>query len=66
MNFLFCFCFKKFDELKFNEIIANNITLAKYTKPTPVQKYAMPIISARRDLMACAQTGMCIIPSITN
>jgi len=46
-----------FDELKFNEVIHNNIRLTKYTKPTPVQKYAMPIISAKRDLMACAQTG---------
>jgi len=39
------------------EIISNNITLARYDKPTPVQKYAIPIIMARRDLMACAQTG---------
>jgi hypothetical protein len=43
--------------LSFHEIISNNIKLSKYTKPTPVQKYSMPIISAKRDLMACAQTG---------
>lgn len=50
-------CISNFDELDFHDIISNNIKLTKYTKPTPVQKYAMPIISAKRDLMACAQTG---------
>ena len=46
-----------FDEVPFTEIIKNNINLAKYTSPTPVQKYAIPIILETRDLMACAQTG---------
>lgn len=35
----------------------NNISRSGYVKPTPVQKYGLPIISAGRDLMACAQTG---------
>lgn len=48
---------ENFDEVPFTEIIKNNITLAKYTSPTPVQKYAIPIILENRDLMACAQTG---------
>lgn len=48
---------KTFDECDFHEIIRNNIELSKYSKPTPVQKNSMPIISAKRDLMACAQTG---------
>lgn len=39
------------------EIIRTNIALARYDSPTPVQKYAIPIIMGRRDLMACAQTG---------
>lgn len=46
-----------FEEVKLTEIIRNNINLARYDKPTPVQKYAMPIIVNGRDLMACAQTG---------
>lgn len=34
-----------------------NIKLARYTTPTPVQKYSIPIVGAGRDLMGCAQTG---------
>ena len=37
--------------------LLTNIKLARYTKPTPVQKYSIPIIASKRDLMACAQTG---------
>ncbi len=46
-----------FDELKFGEIISFNLAMCKYTKPTPVQKNAIPIVLAGRDVMACAQTG---------
>lgn len=37
--------------------IQSNIAQAKYTRPTPVQKYALPIVITGADLMACAQTG---------
>ncbi|XP_033611016.1 ATP-dependent RNA helicase vasa isoform X2 [Cryptotermes secundus] len=37
--------------------VLNNIKKSGYLKPTPVQKYALPIIMSGRDLMACAQTG---------
>ncbi|ODQ67915.1 ATP-dependent RNA helicase DED1 [Nadsonia fulvescens var. elongata DSM 6958] len=39
------------------EHLITNIKLARYSKPTPVQKYSIPIVAAGRDLMACAQTG---------
>ncbi|XP_055086836.1 DEAD-box helicase 3 X-linked a isoform X3 [Periophthalmus magnuspinnatus] len=46
-----------FNDVDMGEIIMGNITLSRYTRPTPVQKYAIPIIKGKRDLMACAQTG---------
>ncbi|XP_044751061.1 putative ATP-dependent RNA helicase Pl10 isoform X2 [Coccinella septempunctata] len=46
-----------FEEVQLTEIIRNNIALARYDTPTPVQKYAIPIIIGKRDVMACAQTG---------
>ncbi|KAF8159855.1 ATP-dependent RNA helicase ded-1 [Crassisporium funariophilum] len=38
-------------------LLLENIGLAMYTTPTPVQKYSVPIVAGGRDLMACAQTG---------
>ena len=53
---LLCCCFQ-FNDIDLGEIISSNIVLSQYTKPTPVQKYSIPIVKAKRDLMACAQTG---------
>ncbi|XP_077199011.1 ATP-dependent RNA helicase DDX3X isoform X5 [Paroedura picta] len=48
---------ESFSDVDMGEIIMGNIELTRYTRPTPVQKYAIPIIKEKRDLMACAQTG---------
>lgn len=36
-------------------VLLENIGYARYTSPTPVQKYSIPIVANNRDLMACAQ-----------
>ncbi|XP_028777626.1 DEAD-box ATP-dependent RNA helicase 37 [Neltuma alba] len=46
-----------FAEIDLGEALNQNIRRCKYVKPTPVQRYAIPISLAGRDLMACAQTG---------
>ena len=46
-----------FDDLKLGDILTFNLKLCQYTKPTPVQKHAIPIVLGGRDVMACAQTG---------
>jgi ATP-dependent RNA helicase DDX3X len=45
------------EETGINEIVFKKIVRACDKSPTPVQKYAIPIGLAGRDLMACAQTG---------
>ncbi|OAE30580.1 hypothetical protein AXG93_40s1050 [Marchantia polymorpha subsp. ruderalis] len=37
--------------------IRNNITSSGYTEPTPIQRQAVPTLLARRECLACAQTG---------
>lgn len=46
-----------FAEIDLGDALNQNIQRCKYVKPTPVQRYAIPISLAGRDLMACAQTG---------
>lgn len=47
----------RFKEAELNSKIVDNIERLKYSRPTPIQKNALPVILAGRDLMACAQTG---------
>lgn len=37
--------------------LLDNVRKSGYTVPTPIQKHSVPIVLAKRDLMACAQTG---------
>ncbi|EER17252.1 ATP-dependent RNA helicase ded-1, putative [Perkinsus marinus ATCC 50983] len=51
--------------------IVENIKRCGFDRPTPVQKYSIPTLTTRRDLMSCAQTGSgktgaYLIPAIHN
>lgn len=46
-----------FEACKFDAGISEAIKRCKWTKPTPIQQHTIPIVAAKRDLMACAQTG---------
>lgn len=46
-----------FADLELHEWIQENIKKSGYDRPTPVQKYSIPTLNSRRDLMSCAQTG---------
>jgi ATP-dependent RNA helicase DDX3X len=45
--------FMTYEEAHYNAAIVNNLALCGYAKPTPVQKYASPIVRAKRDIMSC-------------
>ena len=62
---------KTFSEAKLSDLVSENVRKINYVIPTPVQKYAIPIILKKRDLMACAQTGSgktaaYLLPIMTN
>ncbi|KAF9435189.1 hypothetical protein BGZ76_006728 [Entomortierella beljakovae] len=46
-----------FEEAGLHPTLLENITRMNYSSPTPVQKNAIPILTAGYDLLACAQTG---------
>lgn len=46
-----------FAESGIDEVFRQNVVKARYDKPTPIQKWAIPVIASGRDLMGCAQTG---------
>jgi superfamily II DNA/RNA helicase len=46
-----------FEDVQLATVVAENVALAGFIRPTPVQKYSIPVIEAGRDLMASARTG---------
>lgn len=48
---------ERFSEARLADELFENVQHCGYERPTPIQKYSIPIIRAGRDLMACAQTG---------
>ena len=50
------FC-DSFMEADIWETLKDNVRKTHYDKPTPIQKWAIPVILSGRDLMGCAQTG---------
>lgn len=62
---------ESFSEAGLSDLLLANIAKCQYQTPTPVQKYSIPIVLAKRDLMACAQTGSgktaaFVLPIMTN
>lgn len=55
-----------FQESGLSDILINNLIKCHYTTPTPIQKYALPIIMDGRDMIASAQTGSGKTVSVKN
>ena len=46
-----------FQDFNFDSQLFEGVQSMGYTKPTPIQEQAIPIILNKKDLIACAQTG---------
>jgi len=46
-----------FQDFSFDPKLTEGLESMGYNKPTPIQEMAIPAIMARKDLIACAQTG---------
>ncbi|KAH8802797.1 P-loop containing nucleoside triphosphate hydrolase protein [Xylogone sp. PMI_703] len=47
----------RFEDAGLHPVMLENVKLAGYTVPTPVQAYCLPAIKLGHDIIACAQTG---------
>ncbi len=48
---------ENFDQMGLRSVLLSNLSRANYTKATPVQKNAIPVILSGRDMIASAATG---------
>lgn len=46
-----------FEAAGLRQLLLGNVAKSGYTKPTPIQKVAIPMAMMKRDMMSCAQTG---------
>ena len=46
-----------FKDFNFNEKLQEGLDAMGFSKPTPIQELAMPVILNGKDIIACAQTG---------
>ncbi len=46
-----------FTHFNFDQRLLDGLSSMGYSKPTPIQEKAIPIILSKKDLVACAQTG---------
>lgn len=47
----------RFDELNLEDAILNGLDAMNFQEATPVQEQTIPVILAKKDIIACAQTG---------
>lgn len=46
-----------FETSGLRDYLLTNVKKSGYNRPTPIQKFAIPTVLAKKDIMACAQTG---------
>ena len=47
----------RFDELNLEDAILDGLDAMNFQEATPVQEQTIPVILAKKDIIACAQTG---------
>jgi ATP-dependent RNA helicase DDX3X len=48
---------RKFEDAGLHPVMLENVKLAGYDVPTPIQQYCLPAVAKGYDIVACAQTG---------